>query len=77
MDKRLIWVDGDNFSGWCCSHCSWGMTVPHLDSTVAALAFNRTARKILKSTIAPSTETKHGRAPLSGVALSSRARLPR
>ena len=44
MDKRLIWIDGDDFSGWCCSRCTWGMTA-HLDSTVAALAFNRLAQE--------------------------------
>jgi hypothetical protein len=45
MDKRLIWIDGDDFTGWCCSHCTWAITAPHLDSTVAALAFNRTAQE--------------------------------
>jgi hypothetical protein len=44
VNKRLIWVDGDDFTGWCCSHCTWGITAPHLDSTVAALAFNRLAQ---------------------------------
>jgi hypothetical protein len=44
MNKGLIWMDGDDFSGWCC-HCNWGMTTPHLDSTVAALAFNRLAEE--------------------------------
>jgi hypothetical protein len=45
MDKRLIRVDGDDFSGWCCSRCPWGMTTPLLESTVAALAFNRVAQE--------------------------------
>jgi hypothetical protein len=45
MNKYLIWVDGDDFTGWRCSHCTWGITAPHLDSTVAALAFNRTAQE--------------------------------
>jgi hypothetical protein len=45
MNKRLIRVDGDDFSGWCCSHCTWGMTAPLLESTVAALAFNRVAQE--------------------------------
>jgi hypothetical protein len=45
MNKRLIWVDADDFSGWCCSSCDWGMTTPHLESTVAALAFNRLAQE--------------------------------
>ena len=42
---RLIWIDGDDFSGWCCSHCTWGMTAPRLESTVAALTFNRVAQE--------------------------------
>ena len=45
MNKRLIWGEGDDFTGWCCSHCTWGLTAPHLDSTVAALAFNRNAQE--------------------------------
>jgi hypothetical protein len=45
MNKHLIWIDGDDFSGWCCSHCTWGMTAPHLESTVAALTFNRVAQE--------------------------------
>jgi hypothetical protein len=44
MQRRLIWIDGDDFTGWCCSVCEWGMTAPRLDSTVAALAFNRVAQ---------------------------------
>jgi hypothetical protein len=30
MKKHLIRVDGDDFSGWCRSHCTWGMTTPLL-----------------------------------------------
>jgi hypothetical protein len=45
MNKRMIWVDGDDFTGWCCAHCPWGMTAPRLESTVAALAFNRLAQE--------------------------------
>jgi hypothetical protein len=45
MTKRLIWIDGNDFSGWCCSHCTWGISAPHLESTVAALAFNRLAQE--------------------------------
>ena len=45
MNKRLIWVEGDDFTGWCCPDCPWGMTAPRLESTVAALAFNRLAQE--------------------------------
>ena len=42
---RMIWVEGDEFTGWCCSACEWKITMPRLDSTVAALAFNRGAQE--------------------------------
>ena len=45
MNRRMIWAEEDEFTGWCCSGCSWGIIVPHLDSTVAALAFNRLAQE--------------------------------
>ena len=45
MHKHLISIDEDDFSGWCCSRCTWGMTTPLLESTVAALAFNRLAQE--------------------------------
>jgi hypothetical protein len=57
MRKRLICVEGDDFTGWCCSHCTWGITTPRLESTVAALAFNRLAQHS-RSTIAPTAPTK-------------------
>jgi hypothetical protein len=45
MNERLIWGEGEDFTGWCCSDCSWGITAPTLESTVAALAFNRLAQE--------------------------------
>ncbi len=45
MNKHLIRVDGDDFSGWCWSRCTWGMTTPLVESTVAALAFSRVAHE--------------------------------
>ncbi len=53
MNKRLISIDGDNFSGWCCSRCTWGITTPVPESTVATLAFNRVAQEDSKNTPAP------------------------
>ena len=50
-NKRMISAEGDDFTGWCCSHCTWGMTAPHLDSTVAALAFNRFAHETFEKHI--------------------------
>jgi hypothetical protein len=45
MERRMIWIEDEEFTGWCCSACQWGIIVPHLDSTVAALAFNRVAQE--------------------------------
>jgi hypothetical protein len=57
MNNHLISIDGDDFSGWCCSRCTWGMTTPLLESTVAALAFNRLAREDFeKHTCNPNSE---------------------
>jgi hypothetical protein len=57
MNKHLISIDGDDFSGWCCSRCTWGMTTPLLESTVAALAFNRLAQEDFeKHTCKPNLE---------------------
>jgi len=45
MNRRMIWVGDDEYAGWCCSECSWNIVVPHLESMVAALAFNRVAQE--------------------------------
>lgn len=45
MTRHMIWAEDDKFTGWCCSQCLWGMVAPRLESTVAALAFNREAQK--------------------------------
>jgi hypothetical protein len=45
MDRRMIWAEDDEFTGWCCSDCQWGIIMPRLESTVAALAFNRLAQE--------------------------------
>jgi hypothetical protein len=45
MNKHLIWIEDEQFTGYCCSQCKWGMTAPRLESTVAALAFNRVAHE--------------------------------
>jgi len=45
MTRHMIWAEDENFTGWCCSHCPWGVVAPRLESTVAALAFNRVAQE--------------------------------
>lgn len=45
MDRHIIWLEDEAFTGWCCSDCTWGFTAPRLESTVAALAFNRLAQE--------------------------------
>jgi hypothetical protein len=44
MTRHMIWAEDEKFTGWCCSQCLWGMVAPRLESTVAALAFNREAQ---------------------------------
>jgi hypothetical protein len=50
-NKRMIWAEADDFTGWCCSHCTWGISAPRLESTVAALAFNRLAQETFEKHI--------------------------
>jgi hypothetical protein len=45
MEKRMIWIEDERFTGWCCAECTRGMTAPRLESTVAALASNRLAQE--------------------------------
>lgn len=45
MPRRMIWIEDEAFTGWCCSLCMWGLTAPKLHTTVAALAFNRVAQE--------------------------------
>jgi hypothetical protein len=53
MTRRMIWAEDENFTGWCCSHCSWGVIAPHLESTVAALTFNRLAQESFEQHVCP------------------------
>lgn len=43
--RRMIWAENETVTGWCCSDCTWSFTAPHLDSTVAAIRFNRFAQE--------------------------------
>jgi hypothetical protein len=40
----MVWIEDDDFSGWCCSHCQWAISPLRLDTAVAALQFNRSAQ---------------------------------
>src|SRR5438552_1252858 len=51
--------EGQDFTGRCCSHCTLGITAPHLESTVAALAFNCLAQDTVEKHIC--AETGHDR----------------
>ena len=44
MNRRMVWVEDDHFTGWSCSNCRWAVSAPRLDTTVATLAFNRSAQ---------------------------------
>jgi hypothetical protein len=41
----MILVEDEKITGWCCSDCPWSIAAPYLDSTVAAIAFNRLAQE--------------------------------
>jgi len=45
MSRRMNWAENEDFTGWCCSYCQWGVIAPRLESTVAALTFNRIAQE--------------------------------
>jgi len=45
VNRHMIWAENEHFTGWCCSHCLWGLIAPRLETTVAALAFNRVAQE--------------------------------
>ena len=44
MSRYMVWVETDNSEGWGCSICDWIIATPELDTTVAALKYNRTAQ---------------------------------
>ena len=67
MNKRLIWVEGDDFTGWCCSHCPWRIIAPHLESTVAALAFNRLAQGTFEKNTCADATTKSANPVVSAI----------
>ena len=45
MPNRMIWIEDETLTGWCCAVCTLGITAPRPDSNVAALAFNRVAQE--------------------------------
>jgi hypothetical protein len=45
LNRHMIWAENEDFTGWCCSRCLWGLIAPRLETTVAALAFNRVAQE--------------------------------
>ena len=45
MIRYMVWVVGEICEGWGCTRCDWVIAVPPLESTVAALQYNRTAQK--------------------------------
>jgi hypothetical protein len=53
-NKPMIWAEAYDFTGWCCSHCSWGISA-RLESTVAALAFNRIAQETFEKHVCADT----------------------
>jgi len=41
----MILIEDEKVTGWCCSDCVWGLAAPRLDSSVAAIKFNRVAQE--------------------------------
>ena len=41
----MIWIEDDTISAWCGSDCQWSIAAPYLESTVAAIRFNRVAQE--------------------------------
>jgi hypothetical protein len=44
-NRRMIWAESETVTGWCCSHCAWSIATPRLETTVAAISFNRVAQE--------------------------------
>jgi hypothetical protein len=40
----MVWVQIETSEGWGCSLCNWIVATPELETTVAALRYNRTAQ---------------------------------
>jgi hypothetical protein len=56
MSKRLIWAEGDDFIGWCCSHRTWGISAPRLERVPLRRSHSTALRKrVSRSTTAPPT----------------------
>ena len=54
MSKRLIWAEGDDFIGWCCSHRTWGISAPRLERVPLRRSHSTALRKrVSRSTTAP------------------------
>jgi hypothetical protein len=45
MIGNMVWVVSDTEEGWGCTLCDWIIATPELDTTVAALKYNRIAQK--------------------------------
>jgi hypothetical protein len=41
----MIWIDEGTITGGVASDCEWSIAAPYLESTVAALEFNRVAQE--------------------------------
>jgi hypothetical protein len=46
MIRYMVWIILEIGEGWGCTRCDWVIAAPPLESTVAALQYNRTAQKI-------------------------------
>jgi hypothetical protein len=44
MGRHMVWLEDDHCAGWSCSQCCWILSPFRLETTVAALAYNRAAQ---------------------------------
>ena len=67
MNKSMVWIEQDHFNGWHCSECSWAFSAIHVHTTVAVLAFNRSAQDgFEKHDCVPASEKTKARAQAAG-----------
>src|SRR5882724_7394958 len=57
MNRHMIWAEDENFTGWCCSRCPWGVVAPRLEHRRRARLQPRGAGGLLPARL----RTEHAR----------------
>ena len=45
MSRYMVWVQTESSEGWGCSLCEWVIAASEIETTVAALRYNRAAQR--------------------------------